>query len=66
MITSRRPLDRLRVGFFATLENPEPRYVVEVFPFLIILAGAGASVLKGSEASEKATVKDSDVLQTVE
>ncbi len=58
----------LRVGFFATLENPEPRYVVEVFPFLIILAGAGASVLKGSEASEKATVMDSDldVLQTVE
>ncbi|MEP6570530.1 MAG: glycosyltransferase family 39 protein [Acidobacteriota bacterium] len=29
----------LRVGFFATLENPEPRYVVEVFPFLSILGG---------------------------
>jgi hypothetical protein len=27
----------LRLGFFATLENPEPRYVVEVFPFLSIL-----------------------------
>jgi signal transduction histidine kinase len=29
----------LRLGFFATLENPEPRYVVEVFPFLSILGG---------------------------
>lgn len=37
----------LRLGFFATLENPEPRYTVELFPFLIILAGAGASVIKG-------------------
>jgi hypothetical protein len=29
----------LRVGFFSSLENPEPRYVVEVFPFLSILGG---------------------------
>ena len=29
----------LRIGFFATMENPEPRYVVEVFPFLSILGG---------------------------
>lgn len=29
----------LRLGFFATLENPEPRYVVETFPFLSILGG---------------------------
>lgn len=29
----------LRLGFFATLENPEPRYVVESFPFLSILGG---------------------------
>jgi hypothetical protein len=28
----------LRIGFFATLENPEPRYTVEMFPFLIVLA----------------------------
>ena len=33
----------LRLGFFATLENPEPRYTVEIFPFLVILAGAGFS-----------------------
>jgi hypothetical protein len=29
----------VRLGFFATLENPEPRYVVEIFPFLSILGG---------------------------
>jgi hypothetical protein len=46
----------LRLGFFATLENPEPRYTVELFPFLIILAGAGASVIKGW-----AKASDSDV-----
>jgi hypothetical protein len=45
----------LRLGFFATLENPEPRYVVELFPFLILLAGAGASTIKGSA---KATETD--------
>jgi hypothetical protein len=33
----------LRLGFFATLENPEPRYVVEVFPFLSILGGIALS-----------------------
>jgi hypothetical protein len=35
----------LRLGFFATLENPEPRYVVEIFPFLTILGGIGLSRL---------------------
>ena len=33
----------LRVGFFSSLENPEPRYVVEVFPFLCILGGIALS-----------------------
>jgi hypothetical protein len=33
----------LRLAFFSTLENPEPRYTVELFPFFIILAGAGLS-----------------------
>ena len=47
----------LRLGFFATLENPEPRYTVEFFPFLIILAGAGASAIKGSaKATDSAAV----------
>lgn len=31
----------LRLGFFATLENPEPRYTVELFPFLIIVGAVG-------------------------
>jgi hypothetical protein len=35
----------LRIGFFATLENPEPRYVVEVFPFLSILGGIAVTRL---------------------
>jgi hypothetical protein len=28
-----------RLAFFSLLENPEPRYVVEIFPFLAILGG---------------------------
>ena len=35
----------LRLGFFATLENPEPRYTVELFPFLILLAAAGLATV---------------------
>ena len=33
----------LRLGFFASLENPEPRYVVEIFPLLSILGGIAVS-----------------------
>jgi hypothetical protein len=33
----------LRIGFFSSLENPEPRYVVEIFPFLSILGGVAIS-----------------------
>jgi 4-amino-4-deoxy-L-arabinose transferase-like glycosyltransferase len=35
----------LRLGFFATLENPEPRYTVELFPFLILLGAAGLATV---------------------
>ena len=35
----------IRLGFFATLENPEPRYVVEIFPFLSVLGGIALSRL---------------------
>ena len=35
----------LRVGFFSTMENPEPRYVVEVFPFLSVLGGIALATL---------------------
>ena len=37
----------LRVGFFSSLENPEPRYLVEVFPFLSILGGIAAGRVQG-------------------
>lgn len=33
----------LRLGFLSTLENPEPRYVVEFFPFLAALGGIAVS-----------------------
>jgi hypothetical protein len=36
----------LRLGFFSTLENPEPRYVVELFPFLAILGGIAFARIK--------------------
>lgn len=51
----------LRLGFFATLENPEPRYTVEFFPFLIVLAGAGVAIFRGFSrfrASVKAKPED--------
>jgi hypothetical protein len=48
----------LRLGFFATLENPEPRYTVELFPFLIMLAGAGVAIFRGFRASVKETPPD--------
>jgi hypothetical protein len=35
----------LRLGFFSTLENPEPRYTVELFPFLIIVGGIAIAAI---------------------
>jgi len=35
----------LRLGFFATLENPEPRYTVELFPLLILVGAAGLATV---------------------
>lgn len=32
----------LRLGFFSMRENPEPRYVVELFPLLTVLGGIAA------------------------
>lgn len=38
----------LRIGYFATLSNPEPRYTVEAFPLLAILGGiAVTQILTG-------------------
>jgi len=42
----------LRLAFFSTLENPEPRYVVEFFPFLAILGGIALPRLLLPEASD--------------
>jgi 4-amino-4-deoxy-L-arabinose transferase-like glycosyltransferase len=36
----------MRLAFFSTLENPEPRYVVEFFPFLSILSGVAIAKIK--------------------
>jgi hypothetical protein len=35
----------LRLGFFATIENPEPRYTVEIFPLLILVGAAGLATV---------------------
>ncbi len=43
----------LRIAFFATLENPEPRYVVEVFPFLSTLGGIALVRLGGGSSSSR-------------
>jgi hypothetical protein len=55
MVAARGAFDFPASRVFATLENPEPRYTVEIFPFLMILAGAGAALIK---ASAKATETD--------
>ena len=48
----------LRLAFFSSLENPEPRYVVEFFPLLAILGGIGLPRLQ-RDNSEHATEVDS-------
>ncbi len=44
----------LRLGFFSTMENPEPRYVVEFFPFLSILGGIAVVRMGGLLKRKKA------------
>ena len=48
----------LRLGFFSTLENPEPRYVVELFPFLSILGGIALACLFRSRKETLGPVPD--------
>jgi 4-amino-4-deoxy-L-arabinose transferase-like glycosyltransferase len=36
----------LRLAFFSTMENPEPRYTVEIFPFLTVLGGIAIARFK--------------------
>jgi hypothetical protein len=47
-----------RVAFFATLENPEPRYVVELFAFASILGGIAIAQLKFKKEFEKEKLND--------
>ncbi len=47
----------LRLGFFATLENPEPRYTVELFPFLILLASTVGGIREGWPRRATPTVR---------
>lgn len=41
-----------RLVFLATLENPEPRYTVEIFPILVVLGGIASGTL-GSNLYER-------------
>lgn len=36
----------IRLAFFSTMENPEPRYMVEFFPFLAVLGGIALARIK--------------------
>jgi hypothetical protein len=36
----------IRLAFFSTMENPEPRYTVEFFPFLAVLGGIALSRIR--------------------
>jgi len=47
----------IRLAFFSTIENPEPRYTVEFFPFLAILGGLAISRLGGRGPAELAADK---------
>lgn len=49
----------LRLAFFSSLENPEPRYVVEFFPLLAILGGIALPRLQRQDVSEQTAAVDS-------
>lgn len=46
-----------RLAFMSSLENPEPRYVVELFPFLAALGGVALASLRRDGARTKARVQ---------
>jgi hypothetical protein len=54
----------VRIGYFATLENPEPRYVVEVFPYLSILGGIAVTRAIG-RIRDRSSIVDSAGLDPV-
>ena len=48
----------LRLMFFSSLENPEPRYVVEFFPMLSVLGGIAIARLAVSTRSRSGGIKE--------
>ncbi|HEX8925676.1 MAG TPA: glycosyltransferase family 39 protein [Terriglobales bacterium] len=46
----------LRTAFLATIENPEPRYVIECFPVVLLYAGAAFASSKNLSGSKRAAV----------
>lgn len=48
----------IRLAFFASLENPEPRYVVEAFPLLAILGGIVVAQIGSRREKPLAEVSD--------
>jgi hypothetical protein len=42
-----------RLAFFATLENPEPRYVIELFAFTAVLGGIAIAKFVRSIAADE-------------
>jgi 4-amino-4-deoxy-L-arabinose transferase-like glycosyltransferase len=44
-----------RVAFFSTIENPEPRYMVEMFPSLAVLGGIALARLRRRSIDETKT-----------
>jgi Dolichyl-phosphate-mannose-protein mannosyltransferase len=43
----------LRLALFSSIENPEPRYLVEFFPFLSILGGIGLARIRRIQNRER-------------
>ena len=52
-----------RIGFFSTVENPEPRYVVELFVFASILGGIFFGSLSFKKTQNR-QISDSQILPT--
>jgi len=54
-----------RVAFFATIENPEPRYVIELFAFTAILGGIAIATFMSRSYEADSISPDSEPLPEV-
>jgi hypothetical protein len=43
----------LRSGFLGTLENPEPRYTLEMYPIVIVLAACALGKMRTDPKSRQ-------------